>query len=100
MAQSEDIQELIKELRRLNVRQEEIIRKLSDSTDAADNNTQNKKRNLAVGDKVTFKATGVTRGGSGTIVRFTATRAVIRKSNGAEVLRAPHNIRIDQSQSK
>ena len=47
---------------------------------------------LRVGDEVSFHATNYTTGGVGTIKRFTATFAIIRRGNRGEVRRAPSNI--------
>ena len=47
---------------------------------------------LRVGDEVSFLATQYTTGGTAIIRRFTATFAILRRSNGGEVRRAPSNV--------
>ena len=47
---------------------------------------------LRVGDEVSFLATQYTAGGTAIIRRFTATFAILRRSNGGEVRRAPSNV--------
>jgi len=113
MATDNEVQELIKELERLNLRQRDILRQLSietgrtggqdhrrqsrESTNRA--GTQQQRNGLEIGDQVAFRSTATTRGGSGTIVRFTATRAIIRRANGSEVARAPKNVTKQQTQT-
>jgi len=117
MASDKEIQELIEELQKLNVRQHELLQRISSAAEGENNNrasqrrtreeqsnnTDNQERtqaNFSVGDEMTFKGTTVTRGGSGVIVRFTTTRAVIRRPNGTEVQRAPRNLRATQPTRK
>ena len=47
---------------------------------------------LHVGDEVSFLATQYTAGGTAIIRRFTAMFAILRRSNGGEVRRAPSNV--------
>jgi len=108
---TEEIQELTEELQRLNIRQAEIIQRLTRAhrrergsvekkvdTRSEDSSDNNKRRQqwggVAIGDKVHFKPTNTTRGGTGTVIRFTRTRAVVRKPDGSEIQRAPHNLRV------
>jgi len=132
MSTSEEVQELIKELERLNLRQQNILRRLIPETDRStlqehsteqstdtgssgerqhkaerqsrpiptqrtDTEEDNRHCGLQIGDLVEFKSTATTRGGIGTIVRFTATRAVVKRPNGAQVTRAPRNLTKQQS---
>jgi hypothetical protein len=96
--------DLINQLEQLRLQESDIIEQLRqvtgapETTEATVATTPHREGDIKVGDRVRFKATRTTKGGTGTVVGFTGGQRSflrIKRDNGRfEVTRKPHNVEL------
>lgn len=94
--------ELINQLEQLRLQESDVIERLRQATRASEaTDTLHSEGDIKVGDRVRFKATRTTRGGTGTVVGFTGGRRSflrIKRDDGRfEITRKPHNVELIKS---
>ena len=90
----ERIEQLQRQIRALTVRTGRLEEQLREHTNATPvrQDAETEQYNPAVGDHVHFRATKITPGGAGLIVRVVRNFVIIQRNTGEQVQRAPKNI--------
>ena len=88
---NEDIEDIVNELRRLNIRQASLLARLET---ARDRQTEDNNR-LKVGDYVRILNPRRLQQNKGTITKIGRSRVTIQTSNGTTITRSPKNVTVE-----
>ena len=98
MDNSDEIQQLIDQLRRLQLQQNELITRLERARGNERQDSPRARRELAIGDKVRIKNPGPFQANKGTVHKIGESRVTVRTASGTKILRAHKNIVFDNDE--
>jgi hypothetical protein len=97
----DDIKDIVEQLQRLQIQQDALIARLVDLSGSHETPAQatrvppDTSRALAIGDHVRIRNPARYQAVRGTIVRIGTSRITVQARNGSKIVRAPHNLFLD-----
>jgi hypothetical protein len=101
---NEDIQDIVEQLKQLQIRQDVLIARLGELSGSNSNAAESRRttrippdneivtaRTFAIGDPVRIRNPGRTQARKGVVVNITASRITVQAASGTKIQRAPHN---------
>jgi hypothetical protein len=94
----DDIKDIVEQLQRLQIQQDVLLARLGELSGSHETPAQATRvppdttRDLAIGDRVRIRNPGRFQAVRGTIVRIGTSRITVQARNGSKIIRAPHNL--------
>jgi hypothetical protein len=100
MNNENDITEIVEQLKRLQLRQSELLQRLTHLSESEDNDNTtgqaNAPRELAVGDRVKITNPGRFQANSCRIIKIGTSHVPVQAKNGTKIVRAPKNLVLEE----
>ena len=98
---SQEIQDIVAQLERLNLQQAELVQRLSSLNQSEEDNytvqSAVAERIFAIGDRVRINNPNRLQAREGTIVKIGSSRITVETRGGSKIVRAPKNLTLIQS---
>jgi hypothetical protein len=97
----DDIKDIVDQLQRLQIRQDVLLARLGELSGShkvpaqATRVPPDTPRGLDIGDRVRIRNPGRFQANRGTIIRIGTSRITVQARNGSKIIRAPHNLYLD-----